>query len=112
MNVDDFVVSRILRFYHKPELRQITDYEQTVTLGTEITVNGETIMSYPCPMQTIYLNENGYPITYDRQKVDPEKNAYYYKFTDEDVDDDIAYEYICQYEWKRYHPVPHDIEEE
>lgn len=108
MNVDDFVISRILRFYHRPDLRQITEYENIVHLGEEITVNGESCMAYPCPMQTIYLNEDGYAVTHERQKVDTEKNAYYYKFTDEDVADDIAFEYICPYEWKRYNPLPHD----
>lgn len=110
MNVDDFVISRILRFYHKPELKDITDYETVVTLGEEIIVDGEPIMKYPCPMQTIYLNEDGYPIDYERQRVNSELNAYYYKFTDDDeVEEDVAYEYVCPYEWKRYDPLPHDL---
>lgn len=113
MNVDDFVISRILRFYHRPEMRPVTDYPRIVTLGEAVTVDGVSCMEYPCPMQTVTLNMDGYPVDTERQKVDIEKDAYFYKFTDdEDVEEDTAFEYVCPYEWKRYHPLPHDIEEE
>lgn len=110
---DDFVVSRILRHYHRGDLRQITDYDKVVANGEVITENGTTLHKYRCPMMTIYLTDDGYPVDIDRQRVDIEKNAYYYKFTDdEEIPDDIAYEYVNPYEWKRFHPIPHPDEEE
>lgn len=111
----DEELEHILEFYHKPELKDITDYEKAVTTQEEITYNNTTIYKYTLPMQTIYLDETGYPITYDHQKVDPEKNAYYYKWNDDpEVEEDTAYEYVTRYEYmKQRQPwQPTDEEEE
>ena len=102
MTESDYSLARILKHYHKPAYREITDYDKVVTLGVPVTSDGVTFKAYPCPGQTIYLKDDGYAVTYRRQKVDVENNKYYYNFTDEDnpEDEDIAYEYVTEYEWK------------
>ena len=101
MTLDVYTVSHILEHYHKPGYRIITDYEKVVANAEELTENGMHLTKYECPGQTIYLNDEGYPVTIDRQKVDIEKNAYFYRWTDEDVDEDVAFEYVAPYEYMK-----------
>lgn len=100
--ITDYAIARILKHYHNPGYREITDYDKVVELGVPLEVEGDTIMAYPCPGQTIYINpDTGYAVTYRRQKVDVENNKYYYNFTDtDDTEDDTLYEYVVEYEWK------------
>ena len=97
-----YELEHILEHYHKPELRRVTSYTKAVANQEEITVNGTTLYKYTLPMQTIYLNNTGYPVTYDNQKVDTAKNAYYYRWNlDPEVDEDVAFEYLCPYEYMK-----------
>ena len=99
MTLDDDTIAHILEFYHKPEYRQITDYEKVVQLGTPITVDGEQCMQYPCPAQLITLNEDGYAVTTGKQRVSEEQNAYWYNWYNDDTSDDMSYEYVGPYQW-------------
>lgn len=109
-------IPHIIEFYHRPAYRTITDYNKVFDTAEEITVNNETITKYSAPGQDIYLNSEGYAVTYGRQKVDTVNNKYLYNFTDDDnpEDEDMAYEYVAPYEWaKTETPIPHpDGEEE
>ena len=88
-----------LRYYHKSIYASVTDYPTIIANKTEVS---EGIYAYKCPGQTIYLDSDAYAVTYDRQIVDTEENAYYYKFTDDDdIETDMAYEYVTTYEWQK-----------
>ena len=97
------LLESVLMYYHKTEYNSITDYDKVIDHRVEMQIDGQTIYKYNCPAQTIYLDTNHYPITYDKQKVDNE--YYYYCFDDIDdeiTDDDIdRYKYKIPYEWKR-----------
>ena len=102
MSKTDYELEHILEHYHIPRLRMVTDYALAVDNVEEITVNGTTIYKYTLPMQTVYLNSTGYPVTYENQKVDVEKNAYFYRWnTDPSVDEDVAFEYVAPYEYMK-----------
>lgn len=95
-------IEHIIEFYHKADYRAITDYSKVVELGVEVTDNGNTYTAYPAPGQTIYLDSTGYAVTYGRQKVDVQKNAYFYKWNDDpNVPEDVAFEYVCPYEYMK-----------
>jgi hypothetical protein len=48
----------------------------------------------------IWLDEDGYVVENERQKVIDEK--YYYRFTDDpSVEEDMAFEYVTIYEWHK-----------
>ena len=100
--ITDYAIARILKHYHKPGYREITDYDKVVELGVPLEVEEDTIMAYPCPGQTIYINpDTGYAVTYQRQKVSSEDDAYYYAWIEDyDPEDDMSYEYVTTYEWK------------
>ena len=101
-DVDDETLEHIVEFYHKPELRAITDYEKVVENKTTISVDGETILVFEPPMQRIYLTTEGYPIDIGNQRVDINKNIYYYRWNmDPNVEEDTAFEYVAPYEWLR-----------
>lgn len=89
-----------LKHYHATRYHGITDYTKVINAREEISINNTTVYKYPCPCQTIYLDENHYAITYDKQYIID--NYYYYDFNP-DTTDDIAgtYEQIGTYEWKR-----------
>lgn len=113
----DEELEHILEFYHKPALRDITDYTKVVANHETIIVDGTTLHKFKCPMQTIYLDETGYPVTIDHQKVDTENNAYFYKWNDDpEVEEDIAYEYVNRYEYMKspqpWQPTNEEEEEE
>lgn len=94
-------ICEVLRFYHKVEYRGTVDYGKVVENRTTLTVDGDTLYQYNCPLQTIYLDDTNYPVTYGRQKVD--EDYYYYDFSTESVDPDFVdqYTYRVPYEWKR-----------
>ena len=100
-------ITVVLKHYLLPILRDVTNYEYTIRTREELTVDNRTVYKYTCPLQTIYLDaETEYAVTYDRQKIQDGK--YYYKWTDnETLEEDMAYEYVCDYEWKRT-TLPHD----
>lgn len=102
MQKNHYELEHILEHYHKPALRRVTDYEKVVDNAEEIEVNGDTLHKYTLPAQTIYLNEEGYPVTYENQKVDIPQNAYFYRWnTDPEVEEDIAFEYVAPYEYMK-----------
>ena len=97
-------ITLALKHYHKTEFQIMTDYTKVILNRTELTVNNQTIYKYECPAQPIYLTEDNYPITYDKQKVDAE--YYYYIFENNlgsygDTDDVTQYTFRVPYEWKR-----------
>lgn len=94
-------VSGVLNHYLSNEYKILSNYEIIIDNRREITVHGETIYAYDCPCQTIYLDENLYAVTYDRQKVEDDK--YYYNFTSIESNPNMKdiYTYIAPYEWKR-----------
>ena len=96
-------ISSALKHYHKVEYQKVTDYEKVISNRTSLTVDGTTVYRYDCPMQTIYLNGQHYPITYGNQRVD--EDYYYYNFNDPSMtsDDVDFYTYKVKYEWKREH---------
>lgn len=92
MNVTDEQVMNILQFYHRPVYRAVTDYAKAFETKEEITVDNITIYKFTLPFQNIYLDEDGYAVTYNEQKV--ENEAVFYK-----QDDDEFFEYVNKYEW-------------
>ena len=107
------LVASVLEYYHRIDFRATADYERTArnrTVNDDATEEyGETIYEYNCPMQTIYLTEDHYPVSYGEQYVDEEQEWYMYNFNDElDVTDlyiadenSDNFEYKIPYEWKR-----------
>lgn len=116
MTLDDEAYALIVKHYHKPSYRQITDYNEVVANKTTTTLDGDTIYVFPAPGQTIYLREDGYAVTIGNQKVDPVNDNYYYKWNlDPNVEEDTAFEYVTRYEWKNTslpHLPPIEDEEE
>lgn len=109
MTFDAYQFERIVKHYHKPDYKQITDYTKVVENKTTTVVDGETIYVFEAPGQTIYLNEEGYPITIGKQMSDAENNQYLYKWYNTP---DATYYYVAPYEWKRT-SLPHlEIDEE
>lgn len=105
MQKNHYELEHILEHYHIPLFRRVTDYGKAVDNVEEVTVNGVTLYKYTIPAQIVYLNEEGYPVTIDHQRVDIEKNAYYYKVNDDpSVDEDIAFEYVAPYEYMKGEP--------
>lgn len=94
MTVDSDTLAHILQFYHRPCYREITDYSYAVTTEEEIVDGNNTYYKYTVPAQNIYLDEDGYAVTYAEQKVEDEK-VYYLR------DGDEFYEYINRYDWER-----------
>ena len=94
-------ISSVLKHYHKVEYQVMTDYEKVISNRTTLAVDNTTVYKYDCPMQTIYLNGQHYPITYGNQRVD--EDYYYYNFNDPNMtsDDVDFYTYKVKYEWKR-----------
>ena len=102
MTVTDEDYEHIVEHYHKPDYRAITDYEKVVQNKTTTSLDGDTIYIFEPPGQTIYLNEEGYPVNIGSQKVDTTNNLYFYKWNnDPNVEEDTAYEYVAPYEWKK-----------
>lgn len=95
-----------LKHYHSPRYHGITDYKKVINNRTEITVNDTLLYKYPCPCQTIYLNSEHYPITYNKQHVIEDK--YYYDFNPDTEDIAGTYEEIGTYEWKRTQVIPEE----
>lgn len=102
MQKNHYELEHILEHYHRAIYRSVTSYTKAVDNVEEITANNTTLYKYTLPAQTIYLNETGYPVTYENQKVDVENNAYFYRFNeDPTVEEDIAFEYVCPYEYMK-----------
>jgi len=107
------LVASVLEYYHRIDYRATSDYLQTAharSVNAEATQKyGETIYEYNCVAQTIYLNEEHYPVTWGEQYVDSEQKWYMYNFNDEldasdlyNTDDDSDnFEYKIPFEWKR-----------
>lgn len=86
-----------LKHYMNRVFIGVIDFRKTILSREEV---DEGIYKYDTPGQYIYLDENGYAVTYDRQRVADGK--VYYKFTDLlGVPDDIAFEFVATYEWKK-----------
>lgn len=101
-------ITSALQHYHKPDYQIMTDYEKVIENRKELTVNGNILYQYNCPLQTIYLDESNYPISYKNQRV--EGDYYYYYFGDDEVDPDVdtdKYSYKVDYEWKRVEDIWH-----
>lgn len=86
-----------LLFYLNGLYVDVTDFNHVITNRTEPTPG---VYQYDCPGQTLWLNDENYAVTYQRQKVTDGK--VYYRWTDDpSVEEDMAYEYLCPYEWKK-----------
>ena len=95
MNItDDDQLAHILKFYHRPIYREVTDYYAALDTIEEITTNNTTIYQFTLPFQNVYLDEDGYAVTYNEQRV--EDNQVEYK-----NESDEYYEYIAPLEWKK-----------
>lgn len=92
MNVTNDQLINILKHYHRGVYREITDYDKAVDTLEEIIVNNNTIYKFTLPFQNIYLNADGYAVTYQEQSV--ENNNVYYQGEHDDWG-----EYINKYEW-------------
>lgn len=107
------LVASVLEYYHRIDFRATADYERTArnrTVNADATAQyGETIYEYNCPLQTIYLTEDHYPVSWEEQYVDEEQEWYMYNFDDdlfvsdliETEDDSTNIKYRVPYEWKR-----------
>lgn len=93
-------IKTALTHYLKNEYRILADFEKVIENREEVENN---IWMYPCPIQTIYLDETFYAVTYGKQRVTDDK--YEYNFTDIDVDpsedNGDIYDYTTSLEWKR-----------
>jgi len=100
-------IETALRHYHNVDYQVMTDYQKVISNRGTLTVNNTTVYKYECPLQTIYLKEDNYPITIDRQRVD--SDYYYYNFGPDVVEsDDVPeYTYKVRYEWKRLEDIWH-----
>lgn len=94
MTLDDEDFEHIVEHYHRSIYHKITDYEKVVANKTTTSLDGETLYVFEAPGQTIYLNNEGYPVTIGNQMVDANMKAYYYR---RNANED--FEYICPYEW-------------
>ena len=90
-------ITTALRFYLRGIYVDVTDFEHVIQNRTEPTTG---VYEYDCPGQKIWLNNKNYAVTYGRQKIQDGK--YYYKWTnDNTLGEDMTYEYVCPYEWKK-----------
>lgn len=90
-------ITLVLRFYLTGIYVDVTDFDYVIENREEVAPG---IYEYTCPGQTIWLNNKNYAVTYGRQKVTNGK--VYYKWTnDTTIEEDLAYEYLCQLEWKK-----------
>lgn len=96
------LLSAVLKYYHTTKFNYCTDYEKVIAAREPVTIDGVECYKYKCPGQDIYLNQDNYPVTYDKQLI--KDGYYYYTFRNQDADpDDISvYDYKIPYEWKRY----------
>ena len=86
-----------LKHYINPVFRGVLNYRKTILNRTEVE---EGVYEYDTPGRYIYLDSEGYAVTYERQKVVDDK--VYYKFTDLlDVPEDMAFEFVATLEWKK-----------
>lgn len=60
---------RILHHYLRNDLCELTDFEKVIETRTPLTINNEQCYQYNCPIQTIYLNTEGYAVDYKRQHI-------------------------------------------
>lgn len=91
-----------LMHYHKLEYQMITDYSKVYDNRTTIILDNVTLYKYECVAQTIYLKEDNYPVSYDKQAVD--NDWYYYNFDTnlaQSSDEKKVYTHRVSYEWKR-----------
>ena len=99
-NIDEDTLEMLeypLKHYIRGVFRDIINFKKTILQREQIDTN---IWKYTVPERDIYLDSEGYAVTYGRQKV--ENGKVYYRFTDElGVPDDMAYEYVADYEWKK-----------
>lgn len=90
-------ITTALQFYLRGVYNDVTDFETIIENRSEPSPG---IYQYDCPGQTVWLDTQNYAVTYGRQLI--KDNKYYYKWTnDPDVENDIAFEYVCGYEWKK-----------
>ncbi len=86
-------------------MRRITDFKQVINDREALTVAGKTIYKYECPVQTIYLNEDGYAVNYEKQIITSDEYGimqYYYLFITGDPERvALEAEHITRWEWKR-----------
>lgn len=95
--VDVEAITLALRFYLSGIFIDVTDFDIVVENRVEVAPG---IYEYNCPGQKLWLNNAHYAVTYERQKVTNGK--VYYRWTDDpDVEEDMAYEYLCPLEWKK-----------
>lgn len=59
-------IKSALWHYLLDKYRRITNLDAVIDQRTEVTSG---IYEYPCPCQTVYLDENAYAVTYGRQTV-------------------------------------------
>ena len=97
------LISSILRYYHKPEFRGITDYRTAVLNRKEIS---EGIWEYKCPCQTIYLNNEHYAVEYGRQHTNGGYYSYDFNTYENNNEEELPYTYdiLTKLEWKRTKP--------
>ena len=86
-----------LKHYLKDSVVKLCNFETVITNREEVE---EGIYEYKCPLQTVWLNEEGYAVTYGNQYVIDDE--YYYDFNTYSTEIDLAgtYEYINTLEWK------------
>lgn len=103
------LVASVLEYYHRRDYRGTADYLRIVekrTVNADATNEyGETVYEYACPFQPIYLTEEHYPVSWQRQKVDDELEWYMYNFSEMDSDlngdETYLYTYKVAYDWKK-----------
>lgn len=100
------IIATALWHYLKDEYRELCDFKYVIEHREAVTINGETCYKYECPIQTIYLNNDAYAVTYEKQYVvDYDGDGvidYYYDFNDDGITDEAGtYDYIGPWEWKR-----------
>lgn len=95
------IIAQVLNHYLKDEYKILADFTLVIDNRRELTVNDRVVYAYDCPMQTIYLTTENYPVTYGKQLVKDEK--YYYNFSNSNADatEIDLFTYIAPYEWKR-----------
>lgn len=82
--------------YHLDKYHAVTDYYKVVEERVEVE---EGIYMYPCPLQPVYLDEDAYAVTYDRQLV----WFYYFDENDEFIldNEDMPPEILPEGEYTR-----------
>lgn len=59
-------IATVLNHYLLNEYRRVTNYYKAIDNRVEVETG---IYMYPCPIQKIYLDDENYAVTYDRQTV-------------------------------------------